>query len=166
MERPEFYEALGRTIQVMRTDRGMDRKSLARAVGISYSYLAGIETGQKRPSSRVLLGLASALGLRSDQLMAATEQRFARGASPPPAAAMPVAAAGAPLSAAVDEFTGPIPEKEDPTSGSEPPSAPSRPPPEDAGEFLHQIAGLARDLSPEDRRLILETARRLVGQGR
>ena len=60
---PAFVEALGRTIKVLRTDLGIDRRTLAQEAGISYSYLTEIENGNKPPSSSVLGPIASALGM-------------------------------------------------------------------------------------------------------
>jgi transcriptional regulator with XRE-family HTH domain len=73
---PGFAEALGRTIKVIRTDRGLERRDLAKAVGISYSYLTEIENGNKPPSSSVLGPIAHALGLRMFQLIEAAETRM------------------------------------------------------------------------------------------
>lgn len=70
-----FTDALGRTIQVLRTDRGIDRKDLAVQAEISYSYLSAIESGKKQASSAVLRRIAHALGLRSHELFASAEQR-------------------------------------------------------------------------------------------
>ena len=72
---PAFAEALGRTIKVVRTDRGIDRRDLAEAAGISYSYLTEIENGNKPPSSSVLEPIARALGLRMSELIQAAEDR-------------------------------------------------------------------------------------------
>ncbi len=72
---PAFVQALGRTIKVIRTDLGIDRRTLAKEAGISYSYLTEIENGNKPPSSSVLGPLASALGLRMSQIIQAAEDR-------------------------------------------------------------------------------------------
>jgi transcriptional regulator with XRE-family HTH domain len=72
----EFAEAIGRTIKVIRTDLGMERRELATKVGISYSYLTEIENGNKPASSTVLRPLAHALGLRLSELTQAAEFRF------------------------------------------------------------------------------------------
>ncbi len=72
---PAFLEALGRTIKVIRTDLGIDRRTLAQEAGISYSYLTEIENGNKPPSSSVLGPIASALGMRLSQLIQAAEDR-------------------------------------------------------------------------------------------
>ena len=50
-DRDAYSEALGRTIQVLRTELGVSRRDLADKADISYSYLSAIETGQKEPSS-------------------------------------------------------------------------------------------------------------------
>jgi transcriptional regulator with XRE-family HTH domain len=72
---PAFAQALGRTIKVIRTDLGIDRRTLAQEAGISYSYLTEIENGNKPPSSSVLGPIASALRLRMSQLIQAAEDR-------------------------------------------------------------------------------------------
>ena len=73
---PGFAEALGRTIKVLRTDLGIERRELAERAGISYSYLTEIENGNKPPSSSVLAPIAQALGLRMYQLTEAAEARM------------------------------------------------------------------------------------------
>ena len=70
---PNYYEALGRAIKVVRTQQGVERRELADKAGISYSYLAEIENGNKTPTSDVLLAIAQALGLRPSELHAAAE---------------------------------------------------------------------------------------------
>jgi transcriptional regulator with XRE-family HTH domain len=77
-DRPGFPTALGRTIRVLRTDAGLDRRMLADQSTISYSYLAAIEAGHRMPSAAVLHRIAAALGLRSHELLAAAERRFDR----------------------------------------------------------------------------------------
>ncbi len=73
----EFGPALGRTIKVLRVDRGIERKDLARAADISYSYLTEIENGVKPPSTTVFGRIAEALGVRSSDLLAGAEDRVA-----------------------------------------------------------------------------------------
>ena len=73
---PGFAEALGRTIKVIRTDLGIERRDLAERAGISYSYITEIENGNKPPSSSVLGPIATALGLRMSQLIEAAEGRM------------------------------------------------------------------------------------------
>jgi len=84
-ESPLFYEALGRAIKVMRAEQGLERKDLAEAAGVSYPYLAEIENGKKRPSSKALLAVAEALGVRpyrllerAESLVAAVEREHGR----------------------------------------------------------------------------------------
>jgi DNA-binding XRE family transcriptional regulator len=73
----EFAGALGLTIKVLRTDRGLERKALADRAGISYSHLASIEAGQKQPSPQVLTAIAEALGIASHELLESVEHRRA-----------------------------------------------------------------------------------------
>jgi len=78
----EFSEAIGRTIKVLRTDLGIERKELAEMVGISYSYLTEIENGKKPASSTILRPIAHALSMRLSQLTEAAERRLEAGDSP------------------------------------------------------------------------------------
>jgi transcriptional regulator with XRE-family HTH domain len=66
-------EGLGRAIQAQRAERGLKRQALADSAGLSYAYLAEIENGKKEPSTRVLDGIARALGIRLPELMEMTE---------------------------------------------------------------------------------------------
>ncbi|MCJ7781263.1 MAG: helix-turn-helix domain-containing protein [Acidimicrobiia bacterium] len=77
-----FDEALGRTIQVLRTDQGLSRRDLAQRAQISYSYLSAIENGAKPPSSKILALLAASLGVHRHELVAAAEARAHQPNSP------------------------------------------------------------------------------------
>jgi len=170
-QRPEFYEALGRTIQVLRTDQGLDRRDLADRAGISYSYLAAIENGKKPPSSKVLLTLAEALGLLSHELLASVESRLRR-RQPPVHAALHRVAAGAPASRAHGDWfhaapheAAPPPSSPDWALGvaatSQSPSRASAVPYSAAGFFM-EMERLNPRLSDADRELVLGLARRLA----
>ena len=171
-ERPEFYEALGRTIQVVRTDQGLDRKDLADRAGISYSYLAAIENGKKPPSSKVLFAIAGALGLLSHELLASVENRVRRQRQPAAAplrfaapsarqawfhAAPPGAGRVASPRASAD-WAGYGDLSPTPRSSG----APSRAVPYSAAGFLMELERLNPLLSDEDRDLVLGLARRLA----
>jgi transcriptional regulator with XRE-family HTH domain len=70
---PLFAEALGRAIKVLRTGLDMGRRDLARAAGLSYSYLAEIENGKKGASAAAQQAIARALGISLSELLAAAE---------------------------------------------------------------------------------------------
>jgi transcriptional regulator with XRE-family HTH domain len=89
---PPYYEALGRAIKVIRTEIGMSRKELAEMAGISYPYLADIESGRGHPSSSALLAVAGALGLSPSTLMAKAESFVHRMHGPNAAAEAPIEA--------------------------------------------------------------------------
>jgi len=167
-ERPEFYEALGRTVQVLRTDQGLDRKDLADRAGISYSYLAAIENGKKPPSSKVLFAIAGALGLLSHELLASVETRLRRQHQPAaaPRFAAPsarqawfhgtqVAEAAAAPSQRADRL-----HPSEFAPGSRP--APSAGAPYSTTGFLMELERLNAQLSDEDRDIVLGLARRLA----
>jgi transcriptional regulator with XRE-family HTH domain len=110
---PGYYEALGRAIRVLRTERGLERKDLAEAAGLSYPYLSEIETGRKRPSSKALFVIAEALGVRPSEVLALGDRyagRTSTGAARPPA-------------------TGAIPPTMAPRMASSAPAAPADVPP-------------------------------------
>lgn len=80
---PGLAEALGRVIQVLRTDAGMSRRELSQQAAISYSHLSAIEAGKKHPSAPVLRRIATSLGMRGHELLAAAEHRLDRPDDPP-----------------------------------------------------------------------------------
>jgi len=73
--------AIGRTIQVLRTDRGWSRKQFAARTGLSYSFLSEIENGVKQPSSRNFALIAGALDVAPGALLYDAERRLAEGGS-------------------------------------------------------------------------------------
>ena len=160
---PGFYEALGRTIQVLRTDQGLDRKDLAKRAEISYSYLAAIENGKKPPSSKVLFRIADALGLRSHEMLASVESRWALQSDHPRmerptrrAAWFHGAEEGAPPVPGAAMAAAPQPQFErSNTPGQR--AVPSSP----AG-FLMELQRLSDGLDDHDRDMVLDLARRLA----
>ena len=64
---------LGRTIAGRREELGMSRKELAEATGLSYPYIAQIETGYRLPSTKHQVPIAKALGLSLDELFSTEE---------------------------------------------------------------------------------------------
>jgi transcriptional regulator with XRE-family HTH domain len=83
---PAYREAVGRAIKVLRTERGLERKELAAASGLSYAYLSEIETGRKRASSKALFVIADALGVRPAELLALGDRYASRSNETPPPA--------------------------------------------------------------------------------
>jgi len=168
-EGPEFYEALGRTIQVLRTDQSLDRKDLADRAGISYSYLAAIENGKKPPSSRVLFAIAAALGLHSHELLASVENRFQRRQWMPPGGPRPAAPSRRQAWFHTASSRAAVATGADPGDGTR--AAPAAAPPAGAvpyspAGFLMEIDRLNQDLTDQDRDLVLGLARRLAGRER
>jgi transcriptional regulator with XRE-family HTH domain len=67
---PAFLAAYGDAIHRLRYDQGLDRKNLALAAGISYSYLSAIESGQRLPSDTVQEAIARVLDVSPAELIA------------------------------------------------------------------------------------------------
>jgi transcriptional regulator with XRE-family HTH domain len=59
---------VGKRIASRRKELGMDRSALARAAGVSYVYVAQLETGYRMASYRKQIALAEALGVGLDDL--------------------------------------------------------------------------------------------------
>lgn len=59
---------VGRRIAARREQLGLSRKALAEATGLSYPYIAQIETGYRMPSSRHQGPIARVLGLSLDEV--------------------------------------------------------------------------------------------------
>jgi transcriptional regulator with XRE-family HTH domain len=66
--------ALGRRIRDLRAKRGIRQESLARAAGVSPSYLSRIEAGQREPSPPLLTALARAVGSSVDFLLSGVDE--------------------------------------------------------------------------------------------
>ncbi len=62
-------ERIGQKLHRLRTQRGLTIRELAIMLGISYSYIAQIETGQKTPSANLILKMANFFNVSIDQLM-------------------------------------------------------------------------------------------------
>jgi len=72
----QMAAAIGRAIQVVRTDRGLSRKEFAARTGLSYSFLSEIENGVKQPSSRAYAVIAEALDVAPGALFYDAERRL------------------------------------------------------------------------------------------
>jgi DNA-binding XRE family transcriptional regulator len=59
----------GNPVRVWREHRGMSRKRLAEASGLSTSYLSQVESGKRKPSLEALAAIAKELGLEPDDIM-------------------------------------------------------------------------------------------------
>jgi len=68
-EAAAFVEAAS-PVAFFRQRRGLSQVALARAAGLSQSYLAGIESGARKGSAEHLKRLAEALGVRMEMLVA------------------------------------------------------------------------------------------------
>lgn len=59
----DMAEAFGTFVKAQRQLANISQRQLAKASGMSDSYLSQIERGQYRPSAEVLRGIAQALGI-------------------------------------------------------------------------------------------------------
>lgn len=127
-------------IRDLRDRYGWTLGRLAGVAGLSGSYLSEVERGLKRPSADTLKRLAGAFGMQLSQLVALVEQLPG-----PPAAA----SAGA---------QGPVP-----GGYAVPAQVPGAQEPGEAwSAHSSTLVFLARELGHDDRRLLIELARRLL----
>jgi transcriptional regulator with XRE-family HTH domain/ribulose bisphosphate carboxylase small subunit len=140
---PAFYEAFGRAVATLRTARRMSRNDLADAAGISYSYVAAIEAGSKVPSPGIHSRIAAALGLSDAELARhATDLMTGEHETLASAPMMRMSASRMARPAASFAAAAPTPL---PTSG-----------------VMAELGPLLDELTAEDRRLVLDLARRLA----
>jgi transcriptional regulator with XRE-family HTH domain len=165
-----FQEALGRAIKVLRTGLDRSRSAVAKDAGLSYSYLAEIETGRKRASAAAQQAIAAALGVPVSELLAAAEDWALRigderpaarlGLSPTQAARLPPAAversgAGAGARARQERWYH--------ASALRSPRGRSTSSADGVRKLeLSELAELAARLDPADRATLLDLARRLA----
>ena len=63
------YYAIGQRIRKIRKARGLSQEELAEQVGISTTHMSHIETGNTKMSLPIFAALASALEVRTDELL-------------------------------------------------------------------------------------------------
>lgn len=63
------YYAIGQRIRKIRKAHGLSQEALAEQVGISTTHMSHIETGNTKLSLPVLVNLATALEVRTDDLL-------------------------------------------------------------------------------------------------
>ena len=68
---PEFLAHLGRRVRTAREQRGLARKALSRAAGVSERYLAALEMGEGNATVILLRRVAGALGVQLSDLLEA-----------------------------------------------------------------------------------------------
>jgi len=73
----KYGVALGRVIFAQRVLRGVKRRELAVASGLSYPYLSEIEVGAKEPTLNSLRHIARALDTNASDLLRLTEHLIA-----------------------------------------------------------------------------------------
>lgn len=68
--------AVGKTIRVLRKEKGLSQDVLSGLAGIARTHLTMIENGSKQANFETLWRLATALGLRPSELVAQIERRI------------------------------------------------------------------------------------------
>ncbi len=63
------YYFIGQKIRKVRKSRGLSQEELSEKIGISTTHMSHIETGNTKLSLSVLVDIASALEVRTDELL-------------------------------------------------------------------------------------------------
>jgi transcriptional regulator with XRE-family HTH domain len=69
-----FLRALGKRVRLARQERELTQEQLARAAGMSRSFLSLVELGDRGANVRLLYRLAEELGLPLSELLAGAER--------------------------------------------------------------------------------------------
>lgn len=149
-ERASHRRRIARAVTGLRESRGLSRRELAEASGLSYPYVSQIENGDREPSIKALAALAGALGVELAELTT--------GADPwTTARTLVVTAPGAPTFANPDYRAGEVPAAEESSTGKPGRRRASRPTDVDAAVAqAHRALSL---LTPDQR---LEAVTRLL----
>ncbi|HKZ13109.1 MAG TPA: helix-turn-helix transcriptional regulator [Solirubrobacterales bacterium] len=67
-------EQFGRVVRQIRLEREMNLQALAKASGLHWTYLSGIERGHRNPSLRVVAAIAGSFELSTAELVRRAEQ--------------------------------------------------------------------------------------------
>ena len=150
----------GKAIERLRERKGLSREDLARASGVSYSYLSEGERGLKRPSTDVLARLATALDMLPSDLLRYVEEASAKGRG---------LFRKRVLEAPMPEHAGEVPEF---AVGSEIPRPAGRAglamegsgaePGRVREELVNELARAASTLDPDDLSMLIALVRRLA----
>ena len=69
MSNKELRDVIGRNLRMIRTERKMTREQIAEAVGVSTTFYANLETGNKMMSVTTLKKVADALDVSTDSIL-------------------------------------------------------------------------------------------------
>ena len=70
-------DAFGVVLRKYRLERELTLEQLSERVGVVHSFIHSLEVGKKQPSLKMLLKLATALGVRPGELVDATAEKIA-----------------------------------------------------------------------------------------
>lgn len=79
MGAPPHHAALGRAVRALRHERGWSQERLAERAGLHWTYLGGIERGERNPTWDNVCKLAVGIGIAVSELAARAEAEAASG---------------------------------------------------------------------------------------
>lgn len=63
------YEKIGKRIKYYRVEKRLSQEELSEMTNITYKHLSNIETGNRRPSLEIVISIANALEVSSDDIL-------------------------------------------------------------------------------------------------
>jgi transcriptional regulator with XRE-family HTH domain len=70
----KIFDSLGHAVRRRRVQLGLSQEQFAEKVGLHRTYIGSIERGERNVSLANLVRVAGALGLRTSELLALTEE--------------------------------------------------------------------------------------------
>jgi transcriptional regulator with XRE-family HTH domain len=74
LEKRPDRAALGRAIRELRHERGWTLEALAQRAGLHWTYIGGVERGERNPSWENVVKLAAALDVKTSELVMRAER--------------------------------------------------------------------------------------------
>ena len=66
---PKSQEEFGKNLREIREQNKLSQEEVAKAIGISVTYYAGIERGEENPTFAVIENICKALKIKSSQVL-------------------------------------------------------------------------------------------------
>ena len=70
----KLLAGLGQAIREQRTARSLSQEELSLLTGVHRNYIGGVERGERNPTLQTISILATALGIRTSELIARAEE--------------------------------------------------------------------------------------------
>ena len=73
------YEAFGRVVRTVRTERGLSQEELGARSDLDRTYISGVERGKRNPTIQSIWLIAGGLGVEPSELLVRVEAALKQG---------------------------------------------------------------------------------------